>query len=75
MRVTSTGNLITYFENVDDKVEIVFFGDHQPSLNNNFYQSMNGKGLSGLTLDELQELFTVPFLYGRIMTVKVKMWN
>lgn len=54
-------NLITYFENVDDKVEIVFFGDHQPSLNNNFYQSMNGKGLSGLTLDELQELFTVPF--------------
>lgn len=22
---------------------------------------MNGKGLSGLTLDELQELFTVPF--------------
>lgn len=24
MRVTSTGNLITYFENVDDKVEIVF---------------------------------------------------
>lgn len=41
-------NLITYFENVDDKVEIVFFGDHQPSLNNNFYQSMNGKGLSVL---------------------------
>lgn len=53
--------LITYFENVDEKVEIVFFGDHQPSLNSNFYRSMNGKGLSGLTLEELQELFMVPF--------------
>lgn len=54
-------NLITYFEQVDEKVEIVFFGDHQPSLNSNFYRSMNGKGLSGLTLEELQELFMVPF--------------
>lgn len=54
-------NLITYFENVDEKVEIVFFGDHQPSLNNAFYQRMNGKGLSGLSLDELEQLFTVPF--------------
>ncbi len=54
-------NLISYFEGVDEKVEIVFFGDHQPSLNTRFYQSMNGKGLSGLTLDELEELYTVPF--------------
>ncbi len=53
--------LITYFEGVDEKVEIVFFGDHQPSLNSNFYRQINGKGLSGLTLAELEELFTVPF--------------
>lgn len=53
--------LIGYFSNVDQKVEIVFFGDHQPSLNSNFYRQMNGKGLSGLTIDELEELFTVPF--------------
>ena len=52
---------ISYFENVDDPVEIVFFGDHQPSLNSNFYRGLNGKGLSGLTEDELENLYTVPF--------------
>ena len=54
-------NLINYFSKVDDPVEIVFFGDHQPSLNSNFYPLLNGKGLSGLTEDELEKLYTVPF--------------
>lgn len=53
--------LITYFSQVEEPVEIVFFGDHQPSLNKKFYQLMNGKGLSGLTLEELEALYTVPF--------------
>ena len=46
--------LISYFQNVEDPVEIVFFGDHQPSLSSSFYPNLNGKGLSGLTEDELQ---------------------
>lgn len=54
-------NLISYFQNVDDPVEIVFFGDHQPSLSTSFYPYLNGKGLSGLTEDELEDLYTVPF--------------
>lgn len=54
-------NLIDYFQNVDQKVEIVFYGDHQPSLNSNFYRQLNGKGLSGLSMQELENLFTVPF--------------
>lgn len=53
--------LISYFENVDEPVEIVFFGDHQPSLSSSFYPYLNGKGLSGLTKDELEDLYTVPF--------------
>lgn len=53
--------LITYFSQVEEPVEIVFFGDHQPSLNKKFYELMNGKGLSGLTLEELENLYTVPF--------------
>ncbi len=53
--------LITYFDSVDEKVEIVFFGDHQPGLNSQFYRQLNGRGLSGLSLQELQDLFTVPF--------------
>ena len=54
-------NLITYFQNVDDPVEIVFFGDHQPGLCNDFIKLLNGKGNSGLTEDELENLYTVPF--------------
>ena len=53
--------LISYFSQVDEPVEIVFFGDHQPSLNSKFYEILNGKGLSGLTLSELETLYTVPF--------------
>ena len=53
--------LVTYFSQVEEPVEIVFFGDHQPSLNKKFYKLMNGKGLSGLTLEELENLYTVPF--------------
>lgn len=53
--------LISYFEGVDEPVEIVFFGDHQPSLSSSFYPYLNGKGLSGLTEDELEHLYTVPF--------------
>ncbi len=53
--------LITYFAHEKEPVEIVFFGDHQPSLNSKFYTMLNGKGLSGLTLKELEDLYTVPF--------------
>ena len=58
---TAVKNLITYFQGVDDPVEIVFFGDHQPSLDSGFYQTLNGKGMSGLTMDELEDFFKVPF--------------
>ena len=53
--------LISYFSSVEEPVEIVFFGDHQPSLTSKFYKLLNGKGLSGLTLEELQNLYKVPF--------------
>ena len=53
--------LLDYFEKVEDPVEIVFFGDHQPSLKSKFIKSLNGKGLSGLELNQLQDLYTVPF--------------
>lgn len=54
-------DFIAYFSEVEEPVEIIFFGDHQPSLNKNFYEILNGKGLSGLTLEELEDLYTVPF--------------
>lgn len=54
-------DLIAYFSDVKEPVAICFFGDHQPSLNSAFYRRLNGKGLSGLTLEELEELYEVPF--------------
>lgn len=54
-------DFITYFENVEEPVEIVFFGDHLPSLKTKFFKSLNGKGLSGLSLEELENLYTTPF--------------
>lgn len=55
-------NFITYFENIEEPVEIVFFGDHLPSLKTKFFKSLNGKGLSGLSLEQLQDLYTIPFM-------------
>ena len=54
-------DFIEYFMSVEEPVEVIFFGDHQPSLNRNFYEILNGKGLSGLTTAELQALYMVPF--------------
>ncbi len=53
--------LIGYFEKEEEPVVVCFFGDHQPSLNSGMYRLLNGKGLSGLTLEELEALFEVPF--------------
>lgn len=54
-------DFVNYFRYVEEPVQIVFFGDHQPSLNRKFYEILNGKGLSGLTMAELEALYTVPF--------------
>ena len=54
-------DFVNYFWSVEEPVEIIFFGDHQPSLNRKFYEILNGKGLSGLTMKELEALYTVPF--------------
>lgn len=51
--------LIRYFESVEDEVVIVFFGDHQPKLDEAFYEELNGGELD--TLDERQEMYQVPF--------------
>lgn len=51
-------HLITYFQNVDDEVLIVLFGDHQPSLEESFYETV---GKSTDTLDGQQKRYEVPF--------------
>lgn len=51
--------LITYFQNVDEDVVIVFFGDHQPKVEEEFYQAI--RGVEEDTLDIQQLRYKVPF--------------
>ena len=51
--------LISYFKNSNEKVVIVFFGDHQPQLSESFYQTIGGTASD--SLDERQKRFEVPF--------------
>lgn len=56
--------LIEYFENQDEPTIIVFFGDHQPAIEQKFYEEIfkrAGTSLFSLSLDEMQTKFTVPF--------------
>lgn len=51
--------LISYFQNADEDVVIVFFGDHQPKINEEFYDEI--RETTEYTLDEQQNLYKVPF--------------
>ena len=51
--------LINYFKNEDENVVVVFFGDHQPKLEDSFYKTIRGTTTN--TLDEKQTLYKVPF--------------
>ncbi len=52
--------LIGYFQSVEEPVVILFYGDHLPSLEEDFYTELYGGSFS--TLDEQQLQYTVPFL-------------
>ena len=57
-------DLITYFQKVDDPTVIVFFGDHQPDLDESIYKIIMGgeKGFDELEGEELEQLYKVPFM-------------
>ncbi len=53
--------LIEHYEQVDEPTLIVFFGDHQPSLSNEFYETLYGKKLTERTPEEVLKQYAVPF--------------
>lgn len=53
--------LIRHYEQVEEPTLIVFFGDHQPSLSNEFYEALYGKKLSERTTEEILQQYAVPF--------------
>ena len=55
----ATEALISYFQQVEEDVVIVFFGDHQPKLNEDFYREMDSS--SSNSLEDIQKRFAVPF--------------
>lgn len=52
-------NLISYFQEVEEDVVIVFFGDHQPRIDEAFYEAVSD--VPADTLDEQQKRYMVPF--------------
>ena len=53
--------LIDYFSQETEPTMIIMFGDHQPSVEEEFYEELYGKQLEDLNLQELQERYEVPF--------------
>ncbi len=53
--------LIAYFKKVDEPTLIVFFGDHQPSVEGDFIAALKGKPLNELNLEEAQSRYIAPF--------------
>lgn len=51
--------LITYFQNIEDDVILVFFGDHQPTFTDSFYEAISETTAD--TLDAQQQRYKVPF--------------
>lgn len=55
-------NLIEYFEKVDENTMIVMFGDHQPAIEDEFYECVFGKELEELSSEELQKRYITPYV-------------
>ena len=51
--------LISYFSGVDEPVIVMFYGDHLPALNQNFYEEIHGGTFA--SLDEQMLQYMVPF--------------
>ena len=55
--------LISYFEDVDEPTIVVMFGDHQPGVEQEFYEELyGGKSLDELSEEDLMTRFQTPFV-------------
>ncbi len=53
--------MIEHYSQVEEPTMIIFFGDHQPPLNNEFYEKLYGKPLDQRTTKEVMMQYAVPF--------------
>lgn len=54
--------LVTYFENADEPTIIVFFGDHKPFVDTDFYSTLLGVDLSKISASESLPIYETPYL-------------
>lgn len=54
-------NLIEYFEKQDEPTVILMFGDHQPSVEQEFYNKLLGKS-EDLDLEDIQKKYITPYI-------------
>jgi phosphoglycerol transferase MdoB-like AlkP superfamily enzyme len=54
--------LISYYENVDEKTIILMFGDHQPHMETSFLTELYGKDYNSLTQEEMALRYQTPFV-------------
>ena len=55
--------LISYFrDDVDEPTIIVMFGDHIPSVEQEFYDELYGMSINALSVDDAMERYRTPFV-------------
>lgn len=54
--------LVRYFEKVEEPTLICMFGDHHPSIETEFYESLLGKSQSDWELEDIQKRYATPFV-------------
>lgn len=55
-------DLFSYFEAYDEPVVLVVFGDHQPRLEDGFYEYITGQPMSLWDIDRRRKLYKTPFI-------------
>jgi phosphoglycerol transferase MdoB-like AlkP superfamily enzyme len=54
-------DLIEYLETYEEPTVVLFYGDHQPSIETSFVEMAEGKSQSDFTLEDRQKMYKVPF--------------
>ncbi len=55
-------NLLQYFSESTEPTIVLMFGDHQPSVESEFYEEVLGKSLNDLTTEEDEKRYVTPFV-------------
>lgn len=54
--------LFSYFESYEEPVIIVIYGDHQPKLEDEFYEYVTGQDIAAWSLDQRMNQYKTPFV-------------